>query len=291
MGSHHHLRSSNYPPPYSQGYQPPTRASSANDFERHLAGVTDTIDSLAPLLAALKPSTDFEQGVVNYMRLVTAQLRELKIDHSKLRDEFTFRNRSYTEHLDNLYTSCVKSEQYTRRDTINVVGLAMSENESQDNLCSKIADSLSQSGEVVTVSDMSAVHRNARGNKTIRGKVVPPSVTVRFCNINMKDNVLKRYRNYDSAKNAVRDVRIYQSLSKHYSDLRSTILDLFKCDPADEKHGLLNCGMQLKWCTYQSPTSGFAIKLSNGDYFNKIHVWYDFVKQFQTKYPNSIIKG
>ena len=165
----------------------------------------------------------------------------------------------------------------------------MPENESQTVLCSKAAESLSQSGEPVAVSDMSAVHRNSKGNRTIRGKVVPPSVTVRFSNINKKDNVLKRYRNYDSVKRTPRDIKIYQSLSKHYADLRSTIVDLFKCETNDVKHGILNCGMTLKWCTYQSPSSGFAVKFSNGDYFNKIHVWYDFVKQFQTKYPNSQI--
>ena len=124
----------------------------------------------------------------------------------------------------------------------------------------------------------------------IKGKLIPPSVTVRFCTVNKKDALLKSYKNYDHANSKPRDVKVFQSLAPHYADLRRTILNFLKCDLTDSisKHGLSNCGIGIKWCTYQSSTSGFAVKLGNGDYFNKIHLWIDFVNQFRAKFPNSV---
>ena len=179
--------------------------------------------------------------------------------------------------------------QYSRRDTVTVVGLAKPDAESQADLCTKVAAVLTQSGETVSVTDLSAVHRNSKDGRNIRGKVVPPSVTVRFCTVNKKDNILKRYSNYDSAKKAARDVRVYQSLSRHYSDLRSTIVEFCNGNESEvlQKFGMRNCGVGLKWCTYQSPTAGFAIKLKDDTYFNKVHGWHDFARIFQSKFPES----
>ena len=73
----------------------------------------------------LNPSSDFETGIVNYLRLLTAQVRELKSDqsHIKLREEYSYRNHAFNEQFDDLELNVAKSEQYTRRDTITIVGL------------------------------------------------------------------------------------------------------------------------------------------------------------------------
>ena len=176
--------------------------SSPTDLTGRIQGATATLDALTPVLEGLTPSNAFETGMVNYMRIVTAQLREIKLEQGKLRDEFYFRNRAVSETIDDLHLSVVKGEQYSRRDTVTVVGLAKPDAESQADLCAKVAAVLTQSGETVSVTDLSAVHRNSKDGKLIRGKTVPPSVTVRFCTVNKKDNILKRYRNYDSAKKA-----------------------------------------------------------------------------------------
>ena len=266
----------------ADGYQPITSSQSRSNLEERLSGATATIDSIMPMLHALKPSTDFERGLVDVVKLLSAQLRELKFEHCKLSDDYSFRNREYANNFDKLTLSCVKTEQYSRRDTVTVVGLSKPEGESQSDLCSKVAAALSVSGETVTSSDLSACHRNSNKPRTVRGKVIPPSVTVRFCTINQKDNVLKRYRNYDVVKKQSRDVRVYQSLSYHYSDLRGSIVDFFKlsASEAEQKYGFSNNSMKLKWCTYQSPTAGFAVKLANDVYFNRVHVWHEFAKNF-----------
>jgi hypothetical protein len=114
-----------------------------------------------------------------------------------IRDEMLIRNRNVRESVDGLAESVIKTEQYPRRDTVTVVGLPMHESESQDNLCKKVAETLSLSGSAVKPADLSTVHCNSKGSKLIKGKTVPPSITVRFCQINQRNNVLRGYRNYD----------------------------------------------------------------------------------------------
>ena len=48
--------------------------------------------------------------------------------------------------------------------------------------------------------------------------------------------------------------------------------------PDDDKDfgDIVNMNLKPKWVTYQSPSSGFAVKLESGDYFNGIHMWGDF---------------
>ena len=54
---------------------------------------------------------------------------------------------------------------------------------------------------------------------------MPPSVAVKLNVITKKDNVLRKYKNYDSVQHKSRDVKIYQSLSEHYASVRKSILD------------------------------------------------------------------
>ena len=58
--------------------------------------------------------------------------------------------------------------------------------------------------------------------------------------------------------------------------------------PDDDKDfgDIVNMNHKPKWVTYQSPSSGFAVKLESGDYFNGIHMWGDFVKAIWSKFPS-----
>ena len=246
---------------------------------------TATFDSLKNMLNNLKPTSEFEKGLVTYLDFLTNQLKEQKSELVSIRDEMLIRNRNVRETVDGLAESVIKTEQYSRRDTVTVVGLPMHESESQDDLCKKVAETLSLSGSAVKPADLSAVHRNSKGNKLIKGKTFPPSITVRFCRINQKDNVLRGYRNYDVSKDKRRDTRVYQSLTPHYSTLRTSMYDFF--NDKDKNFGSIkNVNLNVKWITYQSPTSGFAFKLDSGKFFNGIHMWLDFVKLIHDEFPN-----
>ncbi len=209
---------------------------------------------------------------------------------NRIIDESRYNNRAYNDAFENLNTQCMKNEQYTRRDTVTVVGLDMPNGEAQADLSAKVAEHLSNSGESVAHSDFSVVHRNAANSKEVRGKVVPPSVTVRFLNISKKDRVLRSYSNFDQAKKQVRPVRVYQSLCKRYADVCMKIVNFFKLKADDDNMGILNCGLTLKWCTYSSPSAGFALKLSDGQYFTGVHTFRDFAKLFISKYEAALLK-
>lgn len=270
-----------------------TRSGSSAHYppslDRSIGSVTSMLDRLGKTLEDLPAVTEFEKGVKDYLGYMHSQVTEIKLEQSRLRDEMLVRSHQVRDSVSELTLNVAKTEQYTRRDTVTVVGLLKPEGtESQDVLCSKVANVLSQSGETVVVDDLSAVHRNSRDNKVIRGKTVPPSITVRFCRINKKDNVLRGYRNFDVAQNKPRDVKLYQSLTPHYSDLRKSMYEFLNSKPTDNKSFgcIMNVDLKPKWVTYQSPTSGFAVKLSSGEYFNGIHSWDDFAKHILNKFPN-----
>ncbi len=255
----------------------------------NISAATATLDTISKMINDLTPTSQFEEGVKTCISLLASQLTEIKIDNAKRQQEVLFRHKSVMENVDRLNLSVVKNEQYTRRDTVTVVGLPFPQAagvESQSELCTKVATELSKSGETVTVSDLSAVHRNSKANRSIKGKTVPPSVTVRFCKVNKKDNVVRGYKNFDSTNKRPRDVKVYQSLSHHYSTLRRTMFNFFNAKPDNTDFGpIVNNGLKVKWVTYQSPTSGFAFKLETGQYFNGIHMWYNFVDLIMDKFP------
>ena len=61
-----------------------------------------------------------------------------------------FRHKKFSDTMDDMTLSVVKSEQYTRRDVVTVVGLPLAEGpESQTDLSTKVGQVLSQSGEDV----------------------------------------------------------------------------------------------------------------------------------------------
>ena len=80
-----------------------------------------------------------------------------------------------------------------------------------------------------------------------------------------------------------RDVKVYQSLSKHYSDLRREIMNFFNPNTDSEKvYGLSSRGKLVKWVTYVSPSAGFAVKLKapGDEYIKNIHTFGDFCNEF-----------
>ena len=269
-----------------------TRGAAArlNDQSQRISSLTPTLDLLYDKFkTGPQPSSDFEKSMFDFMGVLYCQVKELKNEHAQLREEMLVRNRNVVESVDDLHLSVVKTEQYSRRDTITVVGLDKPESETEATLSQKVAQTLSVSGVDVSPTDFSAIHRNSRDNRIIRGKTIPPSVTVRFSKINKKDSVIRNYRNFDQAASAPRQVKVYQSLTQHYADLRSGIFKFLKSDENDESYvsgPIRNVGLKPKWVTYQSPTSGFAVKLASGEYFNGIHVWQDFVRQIINKFPD-----
>ena len=272
----------------NQGYQPPELSvpsihpSRLQKLETAVQDSAATLDTLVPMIDRLRAESDFEIGVSNILRLVIAQLREVKVEQMKLQQMTADSFKCYESNLDDLARITVKNEQYSRRDTVTVAGLPLStDGETEDQLTKNVAEKLSASGVNVLKSDFSAVHRNSTTSRTIRGKTIPPSVTVRFSTVSKKDSVLRGYKNFDLVANKPRDVKVYQSLSPHYSELRISITKFF--DPKSEgagEFGLSRMDKLLKWVTYQSPTSGFVMKLKTGEYFKGIHVWEDFASQF-----------
>ena len=274
-----------------------TRSSSTSGYQSledqrpghmRLSDLTATLDNLQNMCSELKVDTAFEKGMQKLVSLLISQMKEIKVDQVNKHDEGLYRHSQLTRTVDDMAMSVVKSEQYTRRDVLTVVGLPKSDGpETETELTTKVVEILSQSGEEVKPTDLSACHRNARNNRVIRGKTIPPSVTVKFDKINKKDKVLRQYKNFDSENRKARDVRVYQSLSEHYTSVRKSILDFFNSDKNSKDYGrIYNPGLKVKWVTYQSPTAGFAIKLQTGEYFKGVHMWHEFVENLLKVVPS-----
>ncbi|MCP4262746.1 MAG: hypothetical protein GY774_35355 [Planctomycetes bacterium] len=284
--------------PSTPGYQP---TSSIDIVSDNLNSITATLDTMSTMLNDLPVNTEFEKGVVAYLKLLHSQVVEARVeqgrlrneqitlrqDQNRMRDEFLVRNRNLRESVDELSLNVVKTEQYSRRDTVTIVGLPLPTTpEPQAELNKKVADVLSASGQTVAVTDLTACHRNSQTNRTVGSKTVPPSITVRFSKIDKKDAVLRGYKNFDSALKKPRDVKVYQSLTPHYATLRKTMFEFFNSQPSSREFGnVFNAGLRVKWITYQSPTSGFAFKLQSGEFFKGIHLFVDFLKLISDKFP------
>ena len=266
------------------GYQ---SSSDQVQSDHRLSDFTSTLDEIKAMLTAVNAESEFEKSMKTVVSLLIGQMKEWRVDQFKKQHDDLYRHQKLTQTMDDMTLSVVKSEQYTRRDVVTVVGLPLPEGpEPQSELATKVSEVLSHSGEEVKPADLSACHRNARNNRTIKGKTVPPSVTVKFNNITKKDNVLRKYKNYDSENHKPRDVKCYQSLSEHYVSVRKSIFDFFNSNAdSREFQPIYNPGLKVKWVTYQSPTSGFAIKLQSGEYFKGVHIWKDFVDKLCEAVP------
>ncbi len=271
-------RPSHPPAPFQQPVvSQPSAASSPFSVDRKIDADTVTVDGLLPVIDALKPQSEFELGVTNVLRLLVGHLKEIKLDQFKQTQTTENTFCQVDQGMVGLTKAVVKGEQYNRRDTITMVGLPKAADETEATLTTKVAQHLSATGETVTSQDFTAVHRNGKDDREVRGKKVPPSITVKFHSISKKDSILKNYKNYDEAAKQPRKVKLYQSLSPHYAQLRRSIIKFFDTANVGE-----NFGKELQWVTYQSPTAGLAVKLKSKEYFRDVHVVDDFVLQFRS---------
>ena len=164
-------------PPSTEGYQSQhqqysQRLVSASD---NMSAINSTLDTMKSMLDDLVANSEFEKGIKTYLALLHSQVCEARAEHARLRDdqarlrdEMLVRNRNVRESVDDLALNLVKTEQYSRRDTVTVVGLNKPDGaESDSQLCDKVADALSASGVTVTADDLSVAHRNSKNNKTL----------------------------------------------------------------------------------------------------------------------------
>ena len=174
--------------------------------------------------------------------------------------------------VDNTEIDVVKTDQYSRRNTVVVSGLEyMKETETYNDLCSTVAEELTTSGVKVNTVDFSACHRNGNKIKTITRKrkqvKVPPTVTVRFHNSNKEDNVMNNYKNYNNGK--PKAIRVVQSLNNYYQNVKPNISEF--------------CGernAEIVWLHWRSASSGLCVKFDDGTYISKIHSMTNFTEQF-----------
>lgn len=166
--------------------------------------------------------------------------------------------------------TAAKAEQYHRRDTVIVAGMDMPPNETPDQLKKSVADVLNKSGTTVWVENFAAIHRNGKQYKTIKKGdkeiQIPPAITVKFSNLNKKDEVLRSYKNFDSTTKKRRKICVYQSLSPYYKLLKDEI----------NKY-CTSKALAIAWAHWRSPTCGIAVKLKgSGILVTNVHGLDDF---------------
>ena len=229
-----------------------------------------TLNTIQPMLDSIVSSDLAVVTLKNVLSVLTSQIVELKtevvLDSNKHHDTFI---------------RTVKNEQYSRRNTAVLVGLPADPSESPTsagNLVDIVAKKLTEiSGTPVKPENFSAVHRNgpvkddsARSTRHSNTKI--PSITVYFFDSNQKDKVLQNYSNFDKSRGKSRDVRLYQSLSKFYTDLKSSLSSEIESKLGKNK---------LKWIHWRSQSTGFVVKLKDDRTFKKIFCLNDFLGQLQ----------
>ena len=70
-----------------------------------------------PVLLPYTPDVD-----PDFAKLVAPDATETRTAFLVEREDFSYRNRAVTDHFDDLHLNVVKNEQYTRRDTVTVIG-------------------------------------------------------------------------------------------------------------------------------------------------------------------------
>ena len=202
-------------------------------------------------------STDIADLVtlVNKLASDNEQLRNLVIEQGKRIDTLEHKlnevsSTRTTTHPDSdrlakLEVECAKTDQYSRRSTIVVSGLAVSNGETSESLSNAVCKAISSQSVTVTPRDLQACHRNgtSKDNK-------PPSVTVRLYDYGLKDRVLRGYSNFDKATKSRRRVTVTQSLNPYFRDLKAKI---------NEKVGTEN----IRYIHYRSPTAGLVVRFKN----------------------------
>jgi RNase H-fold protein (predicted Holliday junction resolvase) len=246
-------------------------AGTSENFTTLLEGKLATLRTIQPLLDNITSDDPVINWLKSVLTVITAQIIEIKSD-------------VFASSIDHQQTivRTAKTEQYSRRNTTVLVGLPVDSSES-DNSSGKLVENVAKKlttvfGINVKSSDLSAVHRNAQPkvatSRTRQGnKASPPSVTVCFYNSNLKDNVLMKYSNFDTTKKQSRDVRLYQSLSKFYSNLTGQISSKLETKLGKGK---------VKWIHWRSQSTGFVVRLKNSENttFKNIFCLQDFEREF-----------
>ena len=171
---------------------------------------------------------------------------------------------SHTESLsrtvEHLSTQLAKNEQYSRRNTVVVANVSVTEGENNETLKENVCKLLSEkSGSTVKPTNIQAIHRNAKpksdggsnngsGNSSTNSANSPPTVTVRFYDFNLKDKVL---RNGKNPPVNTRKPRVVQSLTPHFKKLKGAISKF--CKDRSEP---------IKFIHYTSSTKGLCVKFS-----------------------------
>ena len=251
-------------------------SNSTNEPVRHGQDVTwsdfdqqgSAIKTIQTLLEAIKTESPFEIAMVQAVNHLAECHVKLLSDVKSLTQKVTLLSTQTGESV----ISSNQALQYSRRDTVVVTGMPYTTGEKPEVLGKTLATELSNSGVTVSENDFGAYHRN--GNK-IKTKVIkdrsgtereikiPPSVTVRFNHSNLKDNVIRNYKNFDSTKRVPKKIRVYQSTTPYYSNLKKEV-SKFLTEEADIRR-------EIQWVHWRSPTCGIAVKCKDGTYYGGIH--------------------
>lgn len=251
-----------------------------------------TLNTLQPMLEQINSGDPAVTALSNVLTILISQVIELKADLI-----------GSGQRIADTETRSAKTEQYSRRNTTVLAGLPLDPSESkssQGNLADNVVKHLTkETGITISKNNISAVHRNgpikvpsvdgegivqAGGVKTRSGsggvKTKPgsgaidtppsvPSVTVCFRDTNLKDRILKSYRNFDPTAKKSKPIRLYQSLSPYYKTLKSRISTELK-----EKLKSDSSELTIRWIHWRS--AGFCCKLSDDRLLKGISSYDDF---------------
>lgn len=203
-------------------YQPAPHPSHAS-INSQIEAATATLDSIEPIMGTLKPTTTFEIGVCNAVLVLTGQLKDIKLAQLQLRDSTEGTFSQFNNPMLDMTRVVVKGEQYNRRDALTVVGDQVSESalarlrlslplrapkggkvsfwskasfssvrtRSAEERQTKSGKSARKVAEQLSLpGDFTAGHRKGKESSSVRGKIISPSVTVKFSVISKKETIV-----------------------------------------------------------------------------------------------------
>ena len=226
-----------------------------NTRSKNLESQLATLETLKQMCDELKPSGNCgcDVQVKALLKIMCAQLAEIKGTVLEVK--------AGLERVDKSCQDAVvvseKAHQYSRRNTVVLSGLELEEGETSVQLEGKVAGILSDSGTAVKVSDFNHCYRNSRKDKIIKNREgveikIPPTVTVVFQKGSKKDDVLRGYKNFDTASRKRKKVTLYQSLSPYYNKLRKEMSDFLHNNTAKFEKCI--------WIHWRSSSAGFCLK-------------------------------
>ena len=268
----------NVPTEFGKNYKDKDNVPTFSEWS-NLDQQSNAVLTIQSMLSALPTESPVERAIISAVNYLAEA-------HVKLLSEYkTLKNKvaGLSEQAGDSVIASNQALQYTRRDTLVVTGIPFTSGEDPEKLKGDLATQLSSSGVTVTDNDFSAYHRN--GNKLIekeianktgdgtRKIIIPPSVTVRFRNSNLKDRVIRGYKNFDSENKRPKKIRVFQSTTPYYSNLKKDISNFFRDDDTIKR--------EIRWIHWRSPSCGMAVKCKDGSYFQGIHCMEDLLEQIK----------